>query len=104
MFNDHQSKALRQAINERDTFKVKMLLDRGVDPNSANRKGNTALHRAVVSGDMGMVDLVLSYRPDPSIRNRANLTPAALADHLGFRDIAHRLGMSAPSNQCRLAP
>ena len=103
MIHDPQSKELRQAINSQDYFAAKALLDRGIDPNRANLKGNTALHRAVITGDMLMVDLVLKYRPDLSVRNRANHTPGSLADYLGFRDIAQRLGVEPPSNQRRLA-
>ena len=93
MIQDPQSKALRQAINEQDYFAAKLLLDRGIDPNRVNLQGNTALHRAVITGDMQMVDLVMKYRPDLSIRNRANHTPASLAQYLGFRDITQRLSL-----------
>lgn len=103
MIHDPQSKELRQAINGQDYFAAKALLDRGIDPNRVNLKGNTALHRAVITGDMQMVDLVMKYRPDLSIRNRANQTPGSLAEYMGFRDIAQRLGVELPSHQRRLA-
>jgi ankyrin repeat protein len=103
MIQDPQSKQLRQAINERDLFTAKMLLERGVDPNRANLRGNTALHRAVISGDMQMVELVLNYRPDREARNRDGRTAAGLADHLGLREIAARLGVAAHSPQRSLS-
>lgn len=88
---DSPAKALRQAINEQDYFKAKTLLDRGVDPDLGNLRGNTALHRAVIVGDASLVDLVLRYRPTLSIRNEDNHTAASLAEYLGRKDLLARI-------------
>lgn len=91
-----ECKNLRRAINARDFLTAKSLLDRGVDPDDSNLRGNTALHRAVIGGWPDMVDLVLRYRPSLQVRNIDNHTPADLAAHMGYRDLLEKLG--APVN------
>lgn len=87
-----QTRQLRQAINAGDYFQAKMLLERGVDPDATTRAGNTALHRAVIVGDGALVDLVLTYGPNLQARNRAWQTPGQLAEYLGDRETAVKLG------------
>lgn len=93
------TRQLRQAINEGDYFQAQSLLARGVDPDDGNLRGNTALHRAVVRGERAMIDLVLAYRPNLQARNLSGQTPGALAEYLGDRETAVRLGHPVPQRQ-----
>jgi ankyrin repeat protein len=46
--------------------------------------GNTLLHGAVVSGDLGEVRRLLAAGADPNIRNRDGKTPLHAAKILGY--------------------
>lgn len=58
---------------------VERLLYLGAQVNAAAQDGMTVLHHAVVNNDIGMVDLLLQYNADPSLKDRAGQTPRSLA-------------------------
>ena len=60
---------------------VQLLLDRGVDIDSFNSAGNTALHAAITRGDA--VVKVLASRHARLIKNKAGVTPLDLASGAG---------------------
>ena len=60
---------------------VQLLLDRGVDIDSFNNAGNTALHAAITRGDP--VVRVLASRHARLIKNKAGVTPLDLATGAG---------------------
>jgi ankyrin repeat protein len=62
---------------------VQLLLDRGVDIDSFNTAGNTALHAAIARGDA--VVKVLASRHARLIKNKAGATPLDLANGGGGR-------------------
>jgi hypothetical protein len=62
---------------------VQLLLDRGVDIDSFNTAGNTALHAAITRGDA--VVKVLASRHARLIKNKAGVTPLDLASGAGGR-------------------
>jgi uncharacterized protein len=62
---------------------VQLLLDRGVDIDSFNTAGNTALHAAIARGDA--VVKLLASRHARLIRNKAGVTPLDLASGGGGR-------------------
>jgi ankyrin repeat protein len=62
---------------------VQLLLDRGVDIDSFNTAGNTALHAAINRGDA--VVKVLASRQARLIKNKAGVTPLDLASGAGGR-------------------
>lgn len=53
---------------------AKVLLDAGASPNYVVFRGNTLLLNAVRDGNVGLVDMLLEYRADVTLRNHAGLT------------------------------
>ncbi|XP_076881002.1 integrin-linked protein kinase 1-like [Bidens hawaiensis] len=66
-----------------DVQGVKDLLDDGVDVNSIDLDGRTALHIAACEGHVGVVHLLLSRKANIDARDRWGSTPAADAKHYG---------------------
>ena len=69
---------------------VQLLLDRGVDVDSFNSAGNTALHAAINRGEA--VVKVLASRKARLLRNKAGVTPLDLATGRGGRGAPGRGG------------
>ena len=63
---------------------VRLLLDRGMDPDAFNTAGNTALHSAINRGD-AVVRLLVSRGASMHLKNKAGLTPLDLASGAGGR-------------------
>ena len=63
---------------------VKLLLDRGMDPDAFNTAGNTAVHGAVGRGE-AVIRLLASHGATLNLKNRAGLTPLDLALGSGGR-------------------
>jgi ankyrin repeat protein len=63
---------------------VTLLLDRGMDVDAFNSAGNTALHAAVGRGE-SVVRLLASRGATLHLKNKAGLTPLALAEGAGGR-------------------
>ena len=82
---------------ERAAESVALLLDRGVDVDSFNTAGNTALHAAINRGDA--VVKVLASRRARLIRNKAGVTPFDLASGVGGR--GGRGGRGGPPRESR---
>ena len=53
--------------------------------------GDTMLHKAVLSGQMEVVELLLTYGAETSVENKFNLTPSLLAKNLNLTDIEQRI-------------
>ena len=68
---------------------VELLIDRGADPNIANKYGQTPLHGAVSKGHKDVVQLLLDRGADPHNINVAGETPHTIALNQGHTDIAH---------------
>jgi len=73
---------------------VQLLLDRGVDIDSFNTAGNTALHAAIARGDA--VVKVLASRHARLIKNKAGATPLDLANGVGGRGGRGGRGAAGP--------
>jgi ankyrin repeat protein len=87
---------------------VELLLDRGVDIDSFNTAGNTALHAAITRGDA--VVKVLASRHARLIKNKAGATPIDLASGGGRggrggagRGAGGRGGPAVPARESTLA-
>ena len=80
---------------------VQLLLDRGVDIDSFNTAGNTALHAAVNRGDA--VVRVLASRKARLIKNKAGVTPLDLAQGAGGRGGRGRGGAPQRPRESTLA-
>ena len=61
------------------------------NPNFQGPFGNTLLHGAVVSGDVGEVQRLLAAGADPRIANRDGKTPVHAAALLGHAEIEQLL-------------
>jgi ankyrin repeat protein len=73
--------ALMLASGNNHPDAVKLLLEKGANPNLKSREGSTALHRASAVGDLKTVDLLLKAGADPSVLDAKGRTPMQLADH-----------------------
>lgn len=74
---------------------VKLLLDRGADPNMAMKEGNLPLHHAVRAGDMGVVKLFLEKGADVNKKGKNGNTPLAYACGYGYDPSAYYEGYGA---------
>ena len=94
---------LHHAVRFRSPVAVATLLEHGADVNkTCRRSGSTALHRAVTltgapgtAGRKGearqIIELLLQYGADPSIKNRNGKTPA---DYVSDKEVARLLSTS----------
>jgi len=68
--------ALHAAMFQKDLITVKLLIDYGFDLNvRATKNGNTPLHFAVASNNLGAARLLLQHNANKNIRNLEGLTP-----------------------------
>ena len=71
---------------------VKLLLEKGADPNIQNNDGNTALIKACNEGHTEIVQLLLKDgRTDPNIQNNNGNTPLIFACYKGHTTIVELL-------------
>lgn len=61
---------------------IQLLLKKGANPNSQDKDGNTALHRACDLGHAKIIELLLKNNADPNIKNNQGLIPLKFAVHL----------------------
>ncbi|HEX7155286.1 MAG TPA: ankyrin repeat domain-containing protein [Thermoanaerobaculia bacterium] len=67
---------------------MRILLDRGADPNARQQLEYTPLHGAASRGDVEMAELLLSRGADANVRGSDGLTPADLARKYGKEEFA----------------
>ena len=67
------------AIKNEDTVKVMALLERGMDVNTADPNGTTLAMHAARSGNVKLLDYLLSHRANKLIKNNYGDTAIALA-------------------------
>lgn len=90
----HLSNSDRQMIREgkspslENLSLVKLLLERGANPNAVSIGGDTALMSAIYHGRPDTVRLLLQYGADPNLAaGPSKTTPLILASHYCFEDI-----------------
>ncbi len=76
---------------------VRLLLDRGVDPDSVNRSGSRPLHAAALVGKPAVAELLLDRGADPLVKNGSGATPLELtrADEEFTRGLTESIGIPA---------
>ena len=74
---------------------VRMLLDKGADPNAKGQSGSTPLHTVGYTGDRASLELLMKHRGDPAIKNNDGKTAADIARERGHQEIADLLGTRA---------
>lgn len=93
--NDHDFLTL---INERDTQAIEQYLKENPGPIwDVTEYDETALHLAVMQGDLALVQLIVQHDPDLLNRkNRGNFTPMHYAAECGHLDIVKYLAEQKP--------
>ncbi len=71
---------LLDKVKNKDVSAVETLLSKGENINAANEQGNTALHYAVATGNVRMVELLLAHDADMNIKNNKGWTPLGIAE------------------------
>jgi ankyrin repeat protein len=70
---------------------VRMLLDKGAEPNAKSQSGSTPLHTVGFTGDRASLDLLLEHGADAAIKNNDGKTAADIARERGHQEIAERI-------------
>jgi ankyrin repeat protein len=73
---------------------VKLLLERGADPNVCNVNGKSPLHEAASRGDAGTLKLLIERGADLNARYKG-LDSATTAERLGHVAAARLLGLGS---------
>lgn len=77
--------SLLAAVKSQRADVIKALLADGADPDGTSRLGESSLHRAV-TGDPGIVKLLLEAGANPNARDAGGVTPLMLAAAAGRQD------------------
>lgn len=94
---------VRRTDEERTMPLLKLILERGADPNEYDSAGMTPLHGASFMGMVRTVEMLLNYGADPNLRTRIDrgdyvgkgLTPLDLAHQQGHSHVAALLESAA---------
>lgn len=96
--NELHNTALNAAVFGRRHEVVRLLLDRGADPNVRQRGGWTPLHRAAFLGDGAMVELLLQRGAAAEAQTDDGRTAEAIAREQGHASLADRLARPRREN------
>ncbi|KAF2293847.1 hypothetical protein GH714_005101 [Hevea brasiliensis] len=79
------------AAKRNDLTMMKELLKHGLNVDSKDRQGKTAVQIAIAQNYVGMVDLLVMNGADVSAANRSEFSSTALKEMMQKREIGHRL-------------
>lgn len=83
---------LSQAAIKGNVFKVKLLLDAGVNPNLKDFQGRTVAHAAAICNNIEIIELLKKY---PNLnwesKDALGFTAVSIANHLGFIELSQSL-------------
>jgi ankyrin repeat protein len=82
------------ASHDRDT--MRLLLERGADPNAPQQLGFVPLHEAAMSGDIEMAKILLKHGANPSAAADDGRTPEHFAREKGHQDFLDWLASNKP--------
>ena len=88
--NEMKVQPLHAAVAGRNGDGVRLLLERGADPNARQQAGYTPLMGAAGAGREDLVDLLLARGADPSLAAEDGKTVAAVAREHGHAALAAR--------------
>ena len=87
----------RPRLNEESELRtIRLLLDRGANLRAVDRYGSSALHYAVESNNLGIVNLLLREGADRLALNSGVKSPLDLAFMYGYEEVAERLKKEYP--------
>ena len=89
--NEMKVQPLHAAAAAKEIDIVRILLDRGADPNARQQVGYTALMECARGGRDDMVSLLLEHGADPALRSDDGKSASDLARDQGHTAIAERL-------------
>lgn len=78
---------------------VKMLLDKGADPNAKNANGSTPVHTAAFTGNVPVLEMLLEAGGDPQAPDKEGRSPLDLARERGNTEAAAELHHAVTSRR-----
>ena len=82
------------AVQRGDADIVRDLLSRGIDPNTRDRHGQTALMLAAQAGHLGLVQLLIDHGCHLNVTAKFGLSAVMLAVVAGHKEIARALAQA----------
>jgi hypothetical protein len=76
------------AASVADTASMRLLIERGADPNARQHLGYAPLHASAANGDRATTELLLAHGADPHAKTDDGRTPADMAAERGHGDLA----------------
>ncbi len=77
---DGATSPLHQAVHMGQPHYVRMLLEKGANPNTRDQFGEMPLHYALRRGDRATVGMLLDFGANPNARDRTGRSPLEIAD------------------------